>query len=113
MKMHPLRQPLHNEIHARPPESVQLPTAITHVVMWLAPDDRARSLAHLCSLLADHHLASPQPGATHMRADFGAFRLRWEMHTEFVSYTFMRDLPQSPVAGGDAGAGAGAGGQSH
>lgn len=108
MKMHPLRQPLHNEIHARPPESVQLPTAITHVVMWLAPDDRARSLAHLCSLLADHHLASPQPGATHMRADFGAFRLRWEMHTEFVSYTFMRDLPQSPVAGGDAGAGAGA-----
>ncbi|MEK9776333.1 MAG: DUF3422 domain-containing protein, partial [Quisquiliibacterium sp.] len=27
----------------------------------------------------------------HLRIDMGAYRLRWELHTEFVSWTFMRD----------------------
>lgn len=98
MKTHPLRLALHNEIHARPPEPVDIGTAITHIVMWLNPEDRAASLAHVTTLLSNHHLSGPQPGVTHLRADLGAFKLRWEMHTEFVSYTFMRAL-QSPLPG--------------
>lgn len=93
MKTHPLRLALHNEIHARPPEPVEIGTAITHIVMWLNPEERADSLAHFSTLLSNHHLSGPQAGVTHLRADLGAYKLRWEMHTEFVSYTFMRALP--------------------
>jgi hypothetical protein len=28
----------------------------------------------------------------HVRMDLGAYRLRWELHTEFVSWTFMRPV---------------------
>ena len=30
--------------------------------------------------------------STHIRVDLGGFRLRWELHTEFVTYTFTRSL---------------------
>ncbi|NBW55036.1 MAG: DUF3422 family protein, partial [Betaproteobacteria bacterium] len=30
---HPLRRALHNEVHARPPEPMTAPLAISHVVM--------------------------------------------------------------------------------
>lgn len=99
MNNHPQRLSLHNEIHARPPEPLPPPVAVTHVVMLLKPDERAASHAHFAQLLRDHHLPEPQAGVNHMRADMGAFRLRWEMHTEFVSYTFMRNLSAQGVEG--------------
>ena len=34
MQDHALRQVLHNEVHARPPEPMQVPLAISHIVMW-------------------------------------------------------------------------------
>ena len=34
MQDHALRHVLHNEVHARPPEPMQVPLAISHVVMW-------------------------------------------------------------------------------
>ena len=89
---HPQRALLHNEIHARPAEPVQAPAAITHVVMLTTPQERAASREHLCQLMRDHHLSAPDNDATHLRVDLGAFRLRWELHTEFVTWTFMVPL---------------------
>jgi uncharacterized membrane-anchored protein len=40
--------------------------------------------------MRDHHLPAPDALTNHVRVDLGAFRLRWELHTEFVSWTFMR-----------------------
>jgi uncharacterized membrane-anchored protein len=91
MQDHALRQMLHNEVHARPPEPMSVPLAISHIVMWANPQGREASRAHLSRLLADHHLPSPGPDTTHLRVDLGHWRLRWELHTEFVSWTFMRD----------------------
>ncbi|MEG2049287.1 MAG: DUF3422 domain-containing protein, partial [Comamonas sp.] len=34
----------------------------------------------------------PDQDTTHLRVDLGAFRLRWELHTEFVTWTFMVPL---------------------
>ena len=34
MQDHAMRQMLHNEVHARPPESMPAPLAISHIVMW-------------------------------------------------------------------------------
>jgi uncharacterized membrane-anchored protein len=87
---HPQRIALHNEIHARPPESMTAPLAISHVVM--VGDARAReaSRAHIATLLRDHHLPQPDAQSTHIRMDVGPFRIRWELHTEFVTWTFSR-----------------------
>lgn len=89
---HPQRTALHNEIHARPPEAMTAPLAISHVVMVCDAAGREASRAHVAALLRDHHLAQPDAHSTHIRMDLGPFRLRWEMHTEFVTYTFMRAL---------------------
>lgn len=85
---HPQRVLLHNEIHARPPEALRAPLAITHVVMWADAAQREASRAHLALLLRDHHLAPPDGQTTHLRAELGGVHLRWELHTEFVTWTF-------------------------
>jgi len=97
--MHPQRTALHNEIHARPPESMAAPLAISHIVMLADAAGRAASREHLAALLRDHHLPLPDEGSTHLRMDIGgAFRVRWELHTEFVTWTFSR--PIAPEYGG-------------
>ena len=76
---HPQRVALHNEIHARPPEPMEAPLAITHIVMLTDAAGRDASRAHLARLLGDHHLPLPDAQLTHLRAEMGAFRLRCHM----------------------------------
>ena len=89
-KSHPQRVALHNEIHARPPEAMSAPLAISHVVMLGNAQEREASRGHVAALLRDHHLPQPDAQSNHIRMDLGAFRIRWELHTEFVSWTFSR-----------------------
>jgi uncharacterized membrane-anchored protein len=98
LPQHPQRVALHNEIHARPPEPMVAPVALTHILMLTDAAQRELSREHLAKLLRDHHLPPPAEQLTHLRADLGAFRLRWEMHTEFVTYTFIRPLELASVA---------------
>jgi uncharacterized membrane-anchored protein len=91
-KSHPQRVALHNEIHARPPEAMIAPLAISHLVMLGDAAEREASRAHLAALLRDHHLPQPDAQSTHIRMDLGPFRLRWELHTEFVTWSFSRAL---------------------
>ena len=99
LPQHPHRAMLHNEIHARPPEAMTAPLAIAHIVMLADAGGREASRAHVAALLRDHHLALPDANTTHLRMDLGAFRIRWELHTEFVSWTFM--VPVAADAFGD------------
>jgi len=87
---HPQRVVLHNEIHARPPEAMSAPLALSHLVMWGDAAMREASRAHLAALLHDHHLPEPAAGSTHVRMEVAGFRVRWELHTEFVTWTFSR-----------------------
>ncbi len=89
---HPQRIGLHNEIHARPPEPMTPPLAITHVVMLCDQVERDASRAHLSTLLRDHHLPALDDTISHSRHNLGAYRVRWERHTEFVSWTFLTPL---------------------
>jgi uncharacterized membrane-anchored protein len=93
LPQHPQRVALHNEIHARPPDAMTVPLAISHVVMVCDAAQREASRAHVAALMRDHHLPLPDAATTHLRTDVGSFRIRWELHTEFVSWTFMRTLP--------------------
>ena len=90
---HPQRTSLHNEIHARPPEAMNAPVAISHIVMVCDAAQREASRQHVASLLRGHHLPQPDAQSTHIRMDVGRFRIRWELHTEFVTWTFMHPLP--------------------
>jgi uncharacterized membrane-anchored protein len=92
LAVHPQRVALHNEIHARPPEALTAPLAISHIVTVGDAGEREASRAHLAALLRDHHLPQPDAQSTHIRMDLGPYRVRWELHTEFVSWTFTRPI---------------------
>jgi len=98
---HPDRVALHNEVHARPPEAMAAPLAIAHLVMLADPTQRAESRRHLATLLRDHHVPPPDEHVTHLRAELGALRLRWEMHTEFVTWTFTLRIRDDQIESGD------------
>jgi uncharacterized membrane-anchored protein len=87
---HPQRVALHNEIHARPPEGMAAPLALSHIVMVGDAVQREASREHLAALLRDHHLPQPDAQSTHVRLEVGGVRIRWELHTEFVTWTFSR-----------------------
>ncbi|MFM2121306.1 MAG: hypothetical protein RL722_2774, partial [Pseudomonadota bacterium] len=99
-RAHPQRVQLHNEVHARPYESLVAPVAITHV--GLVEGDGVASRAHLDALLQARGLAPSQPEAKHLSAELsqraGELRLRWEQHTEFQSLSFWRALDAVPTA---------------
>ena len=94
---HPLRAELHAEVHARPPEPLEAPLAIVHHVMWADAAAREASHAHLQALLAGAGMDGPAPGSNFLRVRLPGFDLRWELHTEFVSWTFLRPLSADEV----------------
>lgn len=100
-RTHPQRVALHNEIHARPPEAMGAPLAISHMVMLTTAAERDASRAQLAALLRDHHLPLPDGDANHLRMDLGAFRVRWELHTEFVTWTFSRPIQAAAPSGSE------------
>ncbi len=89
---HPLRTALHNEVHARPYERMQPPLAVSHLAFVSSPEVQVADRTHLETLLRDLHLPLPAPEANHLSIDLPGCRLRWERHTEFVSYTVWRPL---------------------
>ncbi|RDI03454.1 DUF3422 family protein [Caldimonas thermodepolymerans] len=94
---HPLRERLHNEVHARPYERLQAPLALSHLALLTPPGERD-SREHLHALLRSRHLPLPASDAGHLSVDLGGLWLRWEQHTEFQTYTFWRQLPQDPTS---------------
>ncbi|SNS68406.1 DUF3422 family protein [Antarctobacter heliothermus] len=98
---HPLRYKLANELHARPFPSLTAPCRAIYLAIKQPRDaasrDRSRDLIHLIDLLDRHGTAHPQPGATHYQGRIGQHMLKWEQHTEFVTYTvFMSGLGERP-----------------
>ncbi len=88
---HPLRFELANELHARPFPSLSAPCTAVFLAIKQAQDaakrDRAVDLAHLTALLDRYGATHPQPGATHYSGQIGRHSLKWESHTEMVTYT--------------------------
>lgn len=86
---HPQRLALGNELHARPFIDVDAPQRVSHIAM-LSDGDGASEIAHLLQLCRRFDVAQPPEDAIHYTGDFGSFRLKWERHTEFTTYTFLR-----------------------
>ena len=92
---HPLRYPLANELHARPVPATSVPCTAVYIAIKQPDDaahrDRARDMEHLVDLLDRFGAPHPQPGATHYSGKIGRHMLKWEQHTEFVTYTAFVD----------------------
>jgi len=92
---HPLRYALANELHARPFPALSPPCHAAFLAIkqpqGAAARDREDDRAHLLELLDRYGAPHPQPGATHYFGQIGKHRLKWESHTEFVTYTVFVD----------------------
>ncbi|MBV8916117.1 MAG: DUF3422 domain-containing protein, partial [Acetobacteraceae bacterium] len=86
---HRLRMPLNNEVHARPPDSLDCPSRLSYLALFADAAQREASLGALRALAARFDAPTPSEGASHYSADLGPFRVKWERHTEFVRYTFI------------------------
>ncbi|WP_137700833.1 DUF3422 family protein [Marimonas lutisalis] len=78
-------------MHARPFPSLEVPCTAVFLALKkpgnAAGRDRAEDMAHLCALLDRHGAPHPQPDATHYFGKIGRHWLKWESHTEVVTYT--------------------------
>lgn len=92
---HPLRYAMSNELHARPFPKLAAPSRAAFLALKPASNaagrDRAADRAHLINLLDRYGAAHPQPDATHYSGQIGKHLLKWESHTEFVTYTIFGD----------------------
>lgn len=102
---HPDRVPLAAELHSRPFLRLDPPEAITHLAVCNgrlagAPhsDGQHRLLGVLCTCFG---VPAPDAGSSHFFHDFGSFRLKWECHAEFATYTITARL-QADLALHDA-----------
>lgn len=89
----PLRRTLHEEVHARPPALLEAPERIAHLALRIAAEAQAAEDAALVALAELHGLPAPDPRKAYAWLDCGAFRVKWERHTEFSGWTFYRRVP--------------------
>ncbi len=102
---HPLRYELANELHARPFPTLSVPCTATYLAIKPVSDaakrDRSADMAHLADLLKRHGAPCPPADATHFSGQIGQHMLKWESHTEFVTYTVfsnaVSDRPFDPT----------------
>ncbi len=87
---HPQRYALVNELHARPAARIPVPSVACFLAIKPESNASQRSRAadrkHLLDLLGRHGAGHPPPEATHHTAEVGRHALKWESHTEFVTY---------------------------
>ena len=92
---YPDRLAVTNELHARPFQPMRAPGRVMQLAFKepnkAAERDPEHDRAHLLALLDRFGAAHPAPGASHHTVDLGRFLLKWERHTEFVSYTLYEE----------------------
>jgi uncharacterized membrane-anchored protein len=91
IKDHPLRYPMSNELHARPFPTLNAPARAAYLALASDAPDKAAERAHLIALLDRYGAPHPQPDATHYSGQIGKNMLKWESHSEFVTYTIFGD----------------------
>jgi uncharacterized membrane-anchored protein len=78
------------ELHARTFEPLRAPERVSHLAAVSGERGSGRNVKHRKRLLAHYGQPIPDSVDQHDWADLGPMRLRWERHTEFVTYTFSK-----------------------
>lgn len=97
---HPLRRELNDEVHARPPLRIDGPAVVLHLACLRAADDPAGNtdLRFIADLARQHGAPAPDPTSRYGILPRGDTQLKWELHTEFTSYTLV--MPRPDLAAG-------------
>lgn len=97
---YPARERLVRELHARPSEPIATPASVSRLVMKVGEGGAEQARAYLDDLCVRRGVPGPAVGASFHAADLGNCRLRWERHTELVTYTIVAplDLARAPFA---------------
>lgn len=95
---HPLRERLNDEFHARLPMPLSSPQIISHLVFKHDGLNVSAERENLARLSRTEVCQSVESSAMHMTLDVRSYRLRWELHTEFSSYTFTQPLSNVGVS---------------
>ncbi|MEM9139448.1 MAG: DUF3422 domain-containing protein [Pseudomonadota bacterium] len=101
MNNHPQRTALTEELHARPFQAVRAPARALLLAFkqpqGAAERDHSHDRAHLLALLDRYGLPHPPENATQHTAMINGVLLKWEQHTEFVSYTLIAEKAEPPL----------------
>ena len=90
----PDRFSLANELHARPFPSLEGHGQAVCLALrskGTGADVRQAEFEHLTALLDRYGAEHPPKGANHHWAKLGKYKLKWERHTEFQTYTLFSD----------------------
>lgn len=88
---HPQRTALNDEVHARPPEPLTVPSRLSYLALQCDAMQREAGWEALCALCRRYGELPPPQSVTHFSADLGQFRVKWERHSEFVRFMFIVD----------------------
>jgi uncharacterized membrane-anchored protein len=90
---HEQRLKLHNELHVGAVELLEAPMQISQLVL-LCNNDQAPLERRLIAQLCDRHdVTPPTLNCNHFTAMLGNYRIRWERHTDYSTYTFFHSAP--------------------
>ena len=103
---HPLRHATASELHARPFPHISAPARAAFFAYTSAQNDSGRREAadreHFLRLLDHYGVAHPADTESHFFGQLGEVWIKWECHTEFVTYTaFIDDLSDSAFDGSE------------
>jgi uncharacterized membrane-anchored protein len=85
---HPLRQLALSEIHARPFQGFATPRRVFHYAFITDHETADRDRALLQERCRDLGVSAPSNTQNHHVVTIGDVRLRWEIHSEFTTYTW-------------------------
>jgi uncharacterized membrane-anchored protein len=80
---------LAQEVHARPPISIQSPCHVSYVAVMVESAQRFDELEQIQALCAQVGADKPAVGATHHLVKVGGITFKWERHGEFSSFTYI------------------------
>ena len=94
---HSLRHVLNDEFHSRPPRSLSEPTRIRHLVFMQDGSSAQQERERLDQLVATQQWSIIETSESYRMLYRDGACLRWELHTEFSSYTYFEpeSVPES------------------
>ncbi len=96
---HAQRFSLHNEVHARAPITLPLPVTSTFLALSLNSEEKKQERAHLAKLCDRYGINGPKGDSSHFTATLDSFKMSWEQHAEFSSYSFyVQNNTEQPFA---------------
>ncbi|GHD60009.1 hypothetical protein GCM10017083_45520 [Thalassobaculum fulvum] len=93
MKFHSEREALTLELHDRPFRPMTAPLRVSQLAIATGERGGERDHAQFAALCRRYGKAEPAAGAKHFTVDLGPFTVKWERHTEFSTYTLLREEP--------------------